>query len=96
MVFSDIFVLCNCVSRKIWKLYGAKIRISFLLFFSFIEIWLGDRKFSFADIEIINFHNFLFVAVQNFNLGFLQKSKIFWLGILGFFIVGFVGVESFY
>ena len=31
---------------------------------------LGDRKISFADIGIINFQNFLFVAVHNFNFGF--------------------------
>ena len=52
-------------------------RLFFVGVFSFIGISLSEGKFSFADfgIIIINFHNFLFVAVQNFKLGFLQKLK---------------------
>ena len=41
-------------------------------------ILLGDKKFSFAYVGIINFHNFWFVAVQNFKLSFLQKFKFSW------------------
>ena len=42
-----------------------KLKLFLVAVFSFIGISLDDRKFSFADIGIINFHNFLFVAVQN-------------------------------
>ena len=58
-------------------------------------ILLGDRKVNFADIGIINSHNFLFVAVQNFNLWIFTKiqtfvKKFMTLGILGvFFLVLF-------
>ena len=34
---------------------------------------LGDRKISFADIGIINFQNFLFVAVQKFKYSTVIK-----------------------
>ena len=73
MVFSDIFGSCIWVSRKIRKLDDAKMQIGF--FFNFIGISLGDKKFNCADIGTINFHYFLFVAVQNFKLGFLQNSN---------------------
>ena len=97
MVFSDIFGSRNWVSRKVRKLYGAKIEVGcffVVVFISLIGISLDDRKFSFADITNINFHNFVFVAVQNFELSFLQKIQIlvekFLIWVLGLVILGLV------
>ena len=62
--------------------------------FSFLGISLSDRKFSFAEIGLINVLNFLFAAAQNLKLGLLQKFNIwsFFLsvGILVLVILGFV------
>ena len=68
MVFSNIFGLDIKKNQKIKSEILSKK-------FSFIGISLGDRKFSFADIGIINFQNFRSLAVQNFSLRFLQKFK---------------------
>ena len=67
MVSSDIFSSCNWVSKKSENYTAQKLKqVAFCAsFFSFMGISLDDRKFSFADIGLINFHNFLLVAVQN-------------------------------
>ena len=80
MVFSDIFGSCNWVSRKIRKLYGAKIKIR-----------LDDRKFSFADIGIISFHNFFVRGPLEFNLAFHKNLNFGWI----FFDFGYFGLSYF-
>ena len=61
--------------------------------FQFIDNSLGEKKFSFADNRITTSHNFLFVALQNFELRFSTKIQIwsksfclrvFWLAYFGF------------
>ena len=44
-----------------------------VVFFSFIGISLDDRKFSFADIGIINFHFFCVRGPPEFNLAFHEN-----------------------
>ena len=98
MFFFGYFWFTQLGIKKIRKLYGRKIEVGcffVVVFINFIGISLDDRKFSFADITIINFHNFLFIAVQNFKLCFLQKNsnfgqKIFDLRVLGLVILGLV------
>ena len=77
----------NYIAQKIKRLF-------FVVVFQFDWHFIRCRKFSFADIGIINFHKFFFMAVRDFKLGFLQKfifpSFFLTLGILGLVTLGWV------
>ena len=63
------------IRKKIENRHSAKIEVRFLSdISSFIALSIGHKKFSFADVEIIIFHNLLFVNVQILKPGCLQKK----------------------
>ena len=95
MIFSDIFGSSIWVSRRIGKLSDAKTEIGcFCCSFSVSLVFhYVTEKLVLQILGAINFHDFLFLAVQNFNLGSLQKfkfrSKFFEFGYFGLGYFGF-------